>query len=343
MALALLVGVILIAGSLFRLGWIANLLSTPVTTGFLAGISVHILVSQMPGVLGLPTPSGPMLDRIATLARHVGEANLYTVGIGLGVLAIVAISEKISAKIPGALIGLVAATISGDLGRPRAQGRQRGRHCSGNAADAVISRHFAGAMGQAGAAGFPDRDRRDGADGGDHALVPVRSRQACRCRPRFSRRRRRQRSGGPVRRIPGRRQPAADRHRVRDRRPHATVRAVRRGDHSRAAGVRRHAAAARAECGARRRAAVRGAADHPRQADRHDLSPVDRRILPDRGDRGRDHRAADRTRRRGRHRAVAAARHLDHHPRAARAVRHACPDTTIWWPESPNMAGRAQP
>src|SRR5437660_2134135 len=49
-ALALMVGVILIAGSLFRLGWIANLLSTPVTTGFLAGISVHILASQMPGV-----------------------------------------------------------------------------------------------------------------------------------------------------------------------------------------------------------------------------------------------------------------------------------------------------
>src|SRR5881394_1026329 len=40
-ALALMVGVILMAGSLFRLGWVANLLSTPVTTGFLAGISVH--------------------------------------------------------------------------------------------------------------------------------------------------------------------------------------------------------------------------------------------------------------------------------------------------------------
>jgi MFS superfamily sulfate permease-like transporter len=110
MALALLVGVILVAGSLFRLGWIANLLSTPVTTGFLAGISVHILVSQMPGVLGLPTPSGPMLERIATLARHVGEANIYTVGIGFGVLAVVAGSEAVSAKIPGALIGLIAAT-----------------------------------------------------------------------------------------------------------------------------------------------------------------------------------------------------------------------------------------
>src|SRR6195256_6506967 len=37
-ALALMVGAILVVGSLFRLGWIANLLSTPVTVGFLAGI-----------------------------------------------------------------------------------------------------------------------------------------------------------------------------------------------------------------------------------------------------------------------------------------------------------------
>jgi sulfate permease, SulP family len=111
-ALALMVGVVLVAGSLFRLGWIANLLSTPVTVGFLAGISVHILVSQMPGVLGLPSPGGPMLERIAVLARHLGETNIYTVSIGFGVLAVVAGSEAVSARIPGALIGLIAATLA---------------------------------------------------------------------------------------------------------------------------------------------------------------------------------------------------------------------------------------
>lgn len=109
-ALALMVGIVLVAGGVFRLGGIANLLSTPVTVGFLAGIAVHILVSQMPGVLGLPSPKGPMLDRIAELARHAGDANVFTLGIGLGVLAVVAISETLSARIPGALIGLVGAT-----------------------------------------------------------------------------------------------------------------------------------------------------------------------------------------------------------------------------------------
>jgi len=109
-ALALMVCVILVLGGLFRLGGIANLLSTPVMVGFLAGISVHILVSQMPGVLGLEAPKGPMLDKIGVLAQHLGDANFHTVAIGFGVLAVVAGSEAISAKIPGALIGLVAAT-----------------------------------------------------------------------------------------------------------------------------------------------------------------------------------------------------------------------------------------
>src|SRR4249919_518464 len=44
-ALGLLVGLALLASGIFKLGWIANLLSVPVTVGFLAGISVHILVS----------------------------------------------------------------------------------------------------------------------------------------------------------------------------------------------------------------------------------------------------------------------------------------------------------
>ena len=87
-ALSLMVGVILVAGGLFRLGGIANLLSIPVTTGFLAGISVHILVSQLPSVLGLASPDGSTLHRIFVLAQNLGHANPITICIGFGVLAV---------------------------------------------------------------------------------------------------------------------------------------------------------------------------------------------------------------------------------------------------------------
>jgi len=102
----------LMASGIFRLGGIANLLSVPVTVGFLAGISVHILVSQMPSVLGLSTPDGSTLDRIGVLGQQLSQANIFTVCIGFGVLAVVFASEAISPKIPGALIGLVAATMA---------------------------------------------------------------------------------------------------------------------------------------------------------------------------------------------------------------------------------------
>ena len=111
-ALALIVGLMLLASGLFRLGGIANLLSVPVTVGFLLGISVHIMVSQLPGVLGLPSPAGSTLDRIGAIAGQLGGSNPVTMLLGFGVLAAVFVCEMINARIPGALIGLVAATLA---------------------------------------------------------------------------------------------------------------------------------------------------------------------------------------------------------------------------------------
>lgn len=108
--LALMVGLIVTLSGVFRLGWIADLLSVPVTTGFLAGIAVHIIVSQMPGLLGLPPESGETLRRVGEIAGSLHLTNPWSLGLGLGVFAIVFGAERISARIPGALIGMVLAT-----------------------------------------------------------------------------------------------------------------------------------------------------------------------------------------------------------------------------------------
>ena len=120
--LALMVGLVLVVGGIFRLGWIADLLSTPVTIGFLAGISVHILISQMPAILGLTSPNGSMLQRLAILAEHLDQTNLFSLFIGLGVLALIVVSERIDARIPGALIGLVGAAAAVVLMRLESRG-----------------------------------------------------------------------------------------------------------------------------------------------------------------------------------------------------------------------------
>jgi MFS superfamily sulfate permease-like transporter len=109
--LALAVGSVLILCGRFGLGWIADLFSIPVTTGFLSGVAVHIILLQLPVLLGLPAEHGPILHRVVELATHIGEANLYAAGAGVTVLAIAIASESWNKRVPGALIGLVAASL----------------------------------------------------------------------------------------------------------------------------------------------------------------------------------------------------------------------------------------
>jgi sulfate permease, SulP family len=64
-ALALLIGVTLLLAGVLRVGWIADLLSIPVTTGFLAGISFHIIVGQLPAILGIEAVHGPLISQLS--------------------------------------------------------------------------------------------------------------------------------------------------------------------------------------------------------------------------------------------------------------------------------------
>jgi len=109
--LAVAVGVFVALVWLLRLGWIAEFLSAPIITGFLAGIAVVIVVHQIPDLLGLAAASGGTVHQIAAAASHLDQANGWTLGIGAAVFAIVVIAERVDRRLPGALVALVAATI----------------------------------------------------------------------------------------------------------------------------------------------------------------------------------------------------------------------------------------
>ncbi len=111
--LALLVGAILLLAGALRAGWIADLLSVPVTTGFLAGIAVHIIVSQLPTVLGVSIkPEEHVAQRFLELMQNVPDAKRIPMLIGFGVLACTLIAEWLNPRIPGALIGLVVSGLA---------------------------------------------------------------------------------------------------------------------------------------------------------------------------------------------------------------------------------------
>ena len=109
--LALLVGLALVLAGALRLGFVADLLSIPVTTGFLAGVAAHIVTSQAPSLMGVPAVQGPTPIALWKLAHALGEAHALTLALGLGVTAFIVAGEKLAPRFPGALVAVVAATL----------------------------------------------------------------------------------------------------------------------------------------------------------------------------------------------------------------------------------------
>ena len=120
--LALMAGIVLVAVGLLRAGWLATLLSVPVTTGFLAGISIHIIVGELPTLLGISGETGHLLVRLVHILSRIGDSNAWTLAIGVCVLAVTMGTAQISSRVPGALIGLFGAGLAVALFHLNARG-----------------------------------------------------------------------------------------------------------------------------------------------------------------------------------------------------------------------------
>jgi len=111
---ALLVGGLLVAVGLCRLGWISEFLSTPVITGVLAGIAVEIVVRQIPVILGVSGAGGTTIGGIRQVAGQISHVNGWSAGIAVGVLAIIAAAQRISYRLPGTLLALILSIVAVD-------------------------------------------------------------------------------------------------------------------------------------------------------------------------------------------------------------------------------------
>lgn len=111
---AVLVGATLIAVGLFRLGWIAELLSTPVTTGVLAGIGVEIAVRQLPTILGVTGGGTSTIGRVRHAVDQAAHTNGWSLGVAVGVFAVIVVAHRIDRRLPGALVGLILSVVAAD-------------------------------------------------------------------------------------------------------------------------------------------------------------------------------------------------------------------------------------
>jgi high affinity sulfate transporter 1 len=115
--LAALTGVLLLLASALRLGFVANFISTPVLTGFKAGIGLVIVLDQVPKLLGIHIAKQGFFRDILGIAHHVPDTSLLTLAIAAAALLLLAGMERKWPHSPAPLIavggGIAASWIFG--------------------------------------------------------------------------------------------------------------------------------------------------------------------------------------------------------------------------------------
>jgi sulfate permease, SulP family len=106
-ALAVLVGVLCLAASLGRLGFLADLLSRPVLVGYLAGVAAIMIVSQLGKVTRVPVVGDSFRSDLTSFIRNAGQLHPPTLALAAAVLAFLLIADRLLRAAPVPLLGML--------------------------------------------------------------------------------------------------------------------------------------------------------------------------------------------------------------------------------------------
>ena len=107
--LTLMVGVILVAASILRLGFVANFISEPVLTGFKAGIGLVIVLDQVPKLLGIHFQKGSFFHNIAAIFENLPHTSAITFAVGAATVVILVAFERFFPRVPAPLVAVAGA------------------------------------------------------------------------------------------------------------------------------------------------------------------------------------------------------------------------------------------
>jgi high affinity sulfate transporter 1 len=110
-AMAIVAGLVSILAGIARLGFVTELLSKPIRYGYMNGIALTVLVSQLPKLFGFSIDAdGPLRSLWATAAAILdGRSNWATFAVGAGTLAVILLLKKYE-RLPTMLIAVIGAT-----------------------------------------------------------------------------------------------------------------------------------------------------------------------------------------------------------------------------------------
>ena len=110
--MAIVSGAVCMAAGLARLGFITELLSKPIRYGYMNGIALTVMLSQIPKLLGFSVEAdGPVRQAAAIVERVLaGSTNVAALAIGASTLVLILVLKRWP-RVPGMLIAVVAATV----------------------------------------------------------------------------------------------------------------------------------------------------------------------------------------------------------------------------------------
>jgi len=109
--LAVLVGLLEVALGLARFGFVASLLSKPVQVGYLNGIAVVVMVSQIPKLLGAPSTGGSFVGEVGDALGAIDDIHVPSLLVGLLTLVILVFTTRAPVAVPGVLVAVITAIV----------------------------------------------------------------------------------------------------------------------------------------------------------------------------------------------------------------------------------------
>ncbi len=111
----IMAGLILIVMGLLKFGSLIKYIPHTITTGFTSGIALTIVIGQIKDFLGLTFPEGmptvETAEKVEAIAKSITTFNPQALLVGAIGMAILIVWPKISKKIPGSLIAVVAGVV----------------------------------------------------------------------------------------------------------------------------------------------------------------------------------------------------------------------------------------
>ncbi len=116
--LAIFVGVIMVVAGIARFGFIADLLSKPTQIGYMNGLALTIVVSQLPKLLGFSVDAEGLLREFGAVLSGIaqGAANPTAAVVGIASLAGILLLNRLMPKLPSVLIVVVLAAVAVNVG-----------------------------------------------------------------------------------------------------------------------------------------------------------------------------------------------------------------------------------